>query len=192
MDNKDHIDASLGLAFSLGLFEQYRRNGLLQANNLHHIPGIRGHGTGYLQLVEGKVTACYVEQNGERHPISKEVLIRLDEERGPFHWQLHPLPAPPTPRSDKDFPAQEQQPPIPRRTAELYVDRLVGWSSTHKLMLQVVYDQIDGRKDLNTIKKTVPLPSNVVEEALRILIALRVIIIVTREESEQDTHGFFS
>jgi len=193
MDNKDHIDASLGLAFSLRLFEQYRRNGLLQANDLHHLPGIRGRCTGYLQLVEGKVTACYIEHNGERHPIPKDTLIRLDEERGPFQWKLYPLPAPPTQRPDKDFPTQqEQRPPIPRRTAELYVDRLVGWSSTHKLMLQVVYDNIDGKRDLDAIKKAVPLPSNVVEQALRILIELRVIIIITQEESEQNTHGFFS
>src|SRR5437016_6865790 len=47
----DWIDASLGLAFSLPLFEQYRKNGLLQAE-LHHVPGVRGRCKGYLHLVE--------------------------------------------------------------------------------------------------------------------------------------------
>ncbi|GLV57140.1 hypothetical protein KDH_39780 [Dictyobacter sp. S3.2.2.5] len=187
MENKDYIDASLGLAFSLGVFERYRRNGLLQANDLRHVPGIRGRCTGYLQLVEGKVTACYVqEQNGKRHPITIDVLIRLDGERGPFQWVLHPLPAPPTSHPDKDAPSeQEQKPPIPRQIARLNVDNLIGWTTIQKLMLQSVYEQIDGRRDITDIKKAVPLSSNVVDEALRILFSLKVIIFITPDDQNK-------
>ena len=190
--DKDHIDASLGLAFSLRVFEQYRRNGLVQADGLHHVSGIRGRCTGVIQLVEGKVTACYVEQNGTRYPKTKEELIQLDEARGPFPWKLQPLPAPPIQRSDDFLSAQsEPKPPVPRRIAELILDRLVGWTSTQKLMLSVVYDAIDGTRDIEAIKKVVPLPSATTEEALRVLIALRVIIMITREENEQNSQGFF-
>src|SRR5579884_3469255 len=93
--SKDRLDASAGLAFSLAVFERYRKNGLLQAE-LHHVPGISGHCQGYLQLVEGKVTSCYIEdKNGQRHPIDRRTLIDLDTKRGPFEWTLQPLPPPP-------------------------------------------------------------------------------------------------
>lgn len=189
---KDHIDASLGLAFSLRVFEQYRRNGLLQADGLHHVSGIRGRCTGVIQLVEGKVTACYVEQDGKRYPKTKEELILLDDARGPFPWKLQPIPAPPMQRSDDVLSAQpEPKPPVPRRITELNLDRLVGWTSTQKLMLSVVYDSIDGKKNIEAIKKVVPLPSATTEEALRVLVALRVIIMITRVDNEQNPQSFF-
>ncbi len=178
---KDGFDASAGLAFSLALFERYRKNGLLQAT-LHHVPTISGRCQGYLQLVEGKVTSCYIEdKNGQRHPIDKKTLIDVDTKHGPFEWTLQPLPAPPSSMPPVDVSASNkagQHSPIPKNIALLELDRLMGWSSTQKLMLAAVYEAIDGWRTIEEIKQVVPLPSHIIDEALRTLLALKVITIV--------------
>jgi hypothetical protein len=176
--DKDRIDASLGLAFSLALFEQYRKSGLLQAE-LHHVPGLRGRCKGYLHLVEGKVVTCYLEDTqGQRHPVSKDMLARLDSEKGPFEWSLIALPAPPplTPREIPPRPILSS--PIPRRIAALDLEKLEGWTYRHKMMLSIVFDVIDGQRTIEDIKVDTPLPPMIVEEALRILVALKVISIL--------------
>lgn len=174
----DPLDVGVGLAFSLSILERYQRNGLLQAE-LHHVPGVKGRCMGYLQLVQGKVTSCSVEKNGQRQLIGKDLLIRVDDERGPFEWKLTPLPEPPSPTQRMDMPIPEMYPPIPRKTASLdrELERLTGWTSTQKYMLAAVYDAIDGRRTIDEIKRDVPLAPGATDEALRILLALRVIII---------------
>ncbi len=182
--DRESIDASLGLSFSLPLFERYRKNGQLEAE-LHHVPGIRGRCKGYLHLVEGKVVSCHLEdRDGRRRAVGKELLIRLDDERGPFEWTLLPLPSPPMPGS----PAIASPimlhgivpfSPVPRRVASLPLERLEGWTDSQRTMLSMVYDSIDGLQDMEELKNSVPLPANVVEEALRMLLALRVIVFQT-------------
>lgn len=179
----DWIDASLGLAFSLPLFEQYRKNGLLQAE-LHHVPGVRGRCKGYLHLVEGKVVSCYLDdRQGQRHQVNVAMLIQLDNERGPFEWVLTSLPAPPMP-SPRDLPLPGStgpalSSPVPRKLAALDLDKLEGWTYRQKMMLSIVLDVIDGQRSIEDIKNDVPLPPNVVEEALRVLMALKVVTIPT-------------
>ncbi len=178
---KDRFDASAGLAFSLALFERYRKNGLLQAE-LHHVPNVSGRCQGYLQLVEGKVTSCYVEdKNGQRHQIDKDMFIDVDAKRGPFEWTLQPLPTPPSSMSSVGILSgnrTEQHSPIPKSIAMLELDRLTGWSNMQKLMLTAVHEAIDGWRTIEEIKQVVPLPPHVIDEALRTLLALKVIIIV--------------
>lgn len=174
----DPLDVGVGLEFSLFILERYQRNGLLQAE-LHHVPGIKGQCIGYLQLAKGKVTSCSVEKNGQRQLIGKDTLIRVDNERGPFEWKLTSLPEPPSPTPSMEMPVQEMHSPIPRKTASLEkeLERLTGWTSTQKYMLSAVYDAIDGRRSIDEIKRDVPLAPGGTNEALRILLALRVIII---------------
>ncbi|HTK06350.1 MAG TPA: hypothetical protein VL485_04210 [Ktedonobacteraceae bacterium] len=174
----DPLDVGVGLEFSLRILERYQKNGLLQAE-LRHVPGIRGNCRGYLQLVKGKVTSCSIEKNGQRQLIGKDVLIRVDNERGPFEWKLTPLPEPPSSMPHVEMPMQEIHSPVPRKTAPLEreLERLTGWSSMQKYMLAAVYEAIDGRKSIDEIKKEVPLTPGNTDEALRILLALRVIII---------------
>lgn len=174
---QDRIDASVGLSFSLLLFERYRKNGLLQAE-LHHVPGIRGRCMGYLHLVEGKVITCYLEdKQGNRYSASKDMLMRVDDERGPFEWVLQPLPAPssvmPQEAITPRLPFQDS--PVPTPVAVLDVERLEGWSTRHKLMLSMVYDAVDGQRSVKNIKAEVPLPEHLIDDALRILCSLRVI-----------------
>jgi hypothetical protein len=177
------FDASTGLAFSLVLFEKYRKNGLLHAE-LHHVPHIPGYCRGYLQLVEGKVTSCYVEEeNGQRHLVSKQTLIDVDEKRGPFDWSLQPLPAPPSPTlftSILSGKTEEKQPPTPQRIALLELDQLTGWSNTQRRLLATVYAAIDGRRTLEEIKQIVPLPPHITDEVMRTLLALSVIRIIQK------------
>lgn len=172
----ENIDASLGLALSLTLFEWYRRNGLLQAE-IHHVPGYRGRCNGFLHLVEGKVVACYLEdKNNRRHPISKEILIKVDNERGPFEWTLTPLPAPPSLQPRSEIPHNPTKyASIPTRIATLNLDRLEGWSRHHKMMLSMVYELVNGQHNIEEIKSKASLPVNVTEEALRVLLSLKVI-----------------
>jgi hypothetical protein len=179
----DWIDASLGLAFSLPLFERYRKNGLLQAE-LHHVPGVRGRCKGYLHLVEGKITSCYLEdRQGQRHQVNVAMLIQIDNERGPFEWVLTSAPAPLAPSSrDHTLPDSTggaQSSPVPRKISSLDLERLEGWTNRQKMMLSIVFDVIDEQRTIEDIKNDVPLPPNVVEEALRVLIALKTITIPT-------------
>ena len=174
--DKDNIDASLGLAFSLALFEQYRKNGLLQAE-VHHVPGYRGRCKGFLHLVEGKVATCFIEdKHGQRHQISKDTLIRTDNDRGPFEWVLTPYPAPLStyPRAGM-LSHSDQSSPIPRRIAVPDLNRLEGWTSRQKMMLSIVYELVDGLLNVDTIKAQSPLMPETTEEALRILLSMKAI-----------------
>jgi len=179
----DWIDASLGLAFSLPLFEQYRKNGLLQAE-LHHVPGVRGRCKGYLHLVEGKVVSCYLDdRQGQRHQVNLSMFIQLDKERGPFEWVLTSLPAPPVSFSRHFPPPSSTSPalssPVPRKLATLDLDKLENWTHRQKLTLSIVFDVIDGQRSIEDIKNDVPLPPDIVEEALRLLMAMKVVAIPT-------------
>lgn len=174
---KDRIDASIGLAFSLAIFEQYRNSGLLQAE-LQKVPGYQGRCKGYLHLIEGKVISCYLEDRiGQRHPTDKSVLIQLDSRRGPFEWSLTPAPPPPPVIAKRNVPHPAQHAPVPRQIAVLDINRLEGWTSRHKKMLLLVYEAIDGQRSITDIQAEVPLPPEVVEEGLRILLTLKVIVI---------------
>lgn len=163
------FDASIGLAFSLSAFEMYRKNGLLQAE-LHHVPGIRGRCTGYLQLIEGKVVSCYIEdKDGHKHLTQLNRLIQLDNERGPFDWMLT---LPPSPAAT---PRLEPSAPVPRIIALLEMEQLQGWPSTHKQILLQVYQSIDGQKSIEDIKQIIAISPYVVEEALHVLLMLKVV-----------------
>lgn len=171
--DQDHFDASIGLAFSLAAFEQYRKNGLLQSE-IYNVPNIRGRCKGYLQLVEGKVVSCYIEdKNGQRHAIPTHVLIQLDNERGPFDWTLTtpPLPTPPKAQPLR----HEPHAPVPTIVALLDLDKLRGWSTAHKQILFQVYQTINGQRSVEDIKHMLPFPPYVVEEALHILLTQNVI-----------------
>jgi len=175
---KENIDASLGLAFSLALFEKYRKNGLLHTE-VHHVPGIRGRCKGFLHLVEGKVVACYIEdREGHRYTSSTEILIKVDSEHGPFEWMLSPHPAPPSSNPRTAIPPRPMpNAPVPRTIIQLNLDGLEGWTSKQKLMLSIVYDLVDGTANIEEIKSNSPLAPAVTEEALRVLLAMKVIVI---------------
>ncbi|GCE30764.1 hypothetical protein KDA_62480 [Dictyobacter alpinus] len=176
---KDNIDASLGLEFSLALFERYRKNGLLQAE-IQHVPGIRGRCKGFLHLVEGKIITCYIEdKEGRRHTTDQGLLIRVDSERGPFEWTLSPNPAPPAANPNIVIPMRPTpNSPIPKTIAPLNLEMLEGWTSRQKLMLSIVYDLIDGVISIEEIKSKSPLAPAVTEEALRVLLSMKQIIIL--------------
>lgn len=180
--DKDNIDASLGLVLSLPLLERYRKNGLLQAE-IHHAPGYRGRCKGFLHLVQGKVVACYIEdKNSQRHHVSKEFLMKVDSERGPFKWELTSLPAPPSLTAQPEIPIQPtSNAPVPVRIAQLNLDMLEGWTSHQKVMLSTVYNLIDGQHNIESIKRNTSLPATIAEEALRVLLAMRVIKINTSD-----------
>ena len=173
---KEHFDASIGLAFSLTAFEKYRKNGLLQAE-LHHVPGIRGRCKGYLELIEGKVASCYIEdKDGHHHSIQVSILIQLDNEIGPFDWALTPLPAPSSSTPHIPFPLHlESNSSRPRITGLLDLERLYGWSPIHKKIIFQVYQAVDGQRCIEDIKHALPLPPYVTEEALHVLSTLNVI-----------------
>jgi hypothetical protein len=60
--DKDGIDASIGLAFSLDLFRRYKRSGILQAE-LCRLPGMSGSGVVSLHLVGVIVTSSALLAN---------------------------------------------------------------------------------------------------------------------------------
>jgi hypothetical protein len=176
---KENIDASLGLEFSLALFERYRKNGLLHAE-LQHVPGIRGRCKGFLHLSEGTVVKCYIEdRHGQHHSTSKETLVRVDREHGPFEWALSSNPAPLSQHQTTDgIPLRTiQYSPVPETIAPLDLKRLESWTTRQKLMLSIVYDLIDGTRNIEEIKSNSLLPAEVAEEALRVLLSMKLIVI---------------
>jgi hypothetical protein len=176
---KENIDASLGLAFSLALFERYQNNGLLHAE-LQHVPGIRGRCKGFLHLIEGSVVSCYIEdKHDQRHSISKDFLVRVDKEHGPFEWTLaaHPVPLSEHPKTITPL-RTTQHSPIPKTIAPLDFEKLESWTLKQKLMLSSVYDLIDGVLNIDDIKSNSILPTEVTEEALRVLLFMKLIVIM--------------
>lgn len=201
--SKDGIDASLGLAFSLELFKQYRKSGLLRSE-LRQIPGFRGPGTACLELVEGSITASYIEdKQGQRTTISSSALIQLDKEKGPFKWRLSSPSSQPAQMSSATPSVQwsSATPPIstpqsqsfasgfmlamitdaaiPVIVAPLNREWLRDLTLQQRQMLQLVWNAIDGQRTVGQIKALTQssIPVSVVDAALRFLIEWKVVVI---------------
>lgn len=179
---RDGIDASIGLQFSLRLFQHYQRSGTLHAQ-LRHVPGVRGTCSAYLHLRDGTVDTCYVEdKQGQRHQISVEALCRLDSEKGPFEWVFQPqtsAPAAPTapPPNPASSPSQLSDTCIPEIVAPLHEEYLQGWLPAQKQILVNVFKLINGKRTLQEIEAALDYPPLVVEEQVQMLLALQVIAI---------------
>jgi len=197
--DKDGIDASLGLAFSLELFKRYRRSGKMQAE-LHRFPGTKGRSTAFLSLAEGAVASCYIEDSkGQRFPVAKDVLIRFDNEKGPFEWWFHAsaptpshTPPPPMPPPVPPGYAQVQvpRPIMPLLLSDFAVPKVIGsldwkqlsmWSVRQQQILWTIWQLIDDKRTVRDIKAAVAssMLDSVVDEALHVLFELRVIIVNT-------------
>jgi len=89
--DKDSMDASIGLQFSLELLKKYRKNGLLQAF-VSRVPGISGKCHVEVAVMQGDVISCRAKnQGGNIHNVDINLLLKLDKIRGPFEWRLIPL-----------------------------------------------------------------------------------------------------
>ncbi len=192
---KDGFDASLGLAFSLELFKRYRKSGVLRCE-IRRVPGFRGPGIAYLELIEGAVVASYVEdKTGQRYPISKNTLIQLDKEKGPFEWRLSASspalqqiipPALPPGRSTQPYPGNVSITPLPSDTsipiiiAPLHSEQLLKWTLAQQQILQLVWNAIDGRRSIRDIKMLTrsSLSETTVDEVLHMFIQWKVVAIV--------------
>lgn len=181
------MDASVGLTFSLRLFQRYRRNGILQAE-IRHVPGIQGACTAYIHLTAGSVTTCYLEnRQGQRFSFSIEDLCRIDQEKGPFSWVFQqqasssrPQTATPSPTQLPDNPPSffpEPDDVIPRVIAQLRWEQFNTWTPEQKRLLQEVWRCIDGRNTIRDIKNSLPYPSQSVYDIIQILMNLRIIVL---------------
>lgn len=169
--DEQHIDASVGLAVSLRLFERYRQSGLLQAP-IRRVPGFRGACIAYLKLIEGKVVSCDIQDSeGQQHPVPIDFLARLDQEKGPFEWTLIT-----TPNSTASSPPAERRAYVPRPIAPLSLDQLSSWEPKYRMAIHMVYSWIDGRRSIDEIKSTISLPPHAVDEICQILVFLKVIV----------------
>jgi hypothetical protein len=186
--SKDGFDASIGLAFSLELFKRYRRNGVVRAE-LPRAPGIRGHCKAFLHLVDGEIVSVYLEdKQGQRLSSDKATLCRLDAERGPFEWQLllqpgpseqasaggqlsNRAPLPDTPASPLEHSA------VPRIISTIPQDQLSTWDSQRRDAFYITLANIDGENTIEDILGLVPFSSDVVDESLRLLLEMKVIVV---------------
>jgi hypothetical protein len=186
--SKDGFDASIGLAFSLELFKRYRRNGVVQAE-LPRAPGIRGHCKAFLHLVNGEIVSVYLEdKQGQRLSSDKAALCRLDAEKGPFEWRLLLQPDPPE-QALPGGPLSDQSPgpdaltsplehsAVPRIISTLPQDQLSTWTSQRRDALYITLANIDGENTIEDIRGLVPLSSDLVDEALRLLLGMKVIVV---------------
>jgi hypothetical protein len=182
-DSGEAFDASVGLAFSLKVFETYRKSGVFSAE-IRALPGFRGKSTAHVELTQGKVVACYVvDRAGERSPIRLHILLQLDEEKGPFGWVFHPTsrPAPVAspaepPRRATGSPPTAPLSPIPQLLVRtLDPGQLQAWTVQQQQCIYTVFIHIDGKHSINEIKQQVPLPPAVIDEVIRILLLLRII-----------------
>jgi len=176
------FDASVGLAFSLKAFETYRKSGMLTAE-IRSVPGIRGRCQAYMELVQGKVVACYlIDRQSERHNALKEHLMQWDEERGPFGWVFRENAAPritsPVPVVTGQLssgPLPSSPPVFHRLTNHLDIKQLQAWTAQQQHYLNLIFLHVDGRRNIEEIKEEVPLSPQMVEEGLHILLQLRAI-----------------
>lgn len=182
--SKDGFDASIGLTFSLELFKRYRRNGVVQAE-LARVPGIRGHCTAFLHLANGEVVSVYLEdQQGQRHSSDKATLCRFDAEKGPFEWRLlsepgkQPVPGTQTPGQPPLHPSAHplERSSVPGIVSTLPQDQLTTWTSQRRDALYIILANIDGVNTLEEIRSLVPFTPDLVDELIRILLEMKVIV----------------
>ncbi len=179
--DKDGIDASIGLNFSLGIFKRYRQSGVLQAE-IPRIPGLRGRCKASLSLVNGEVVSvCLEDKQGQRHQSDKETLCRIDREKGPFEWTLipqstaHDQPPPPAPSA-----YEVQRTSIPKIVSVLTWDRLNAQIPQQREALYTLLTAINGERTVEDIKEAVPFPPELVDDLLRTLLELKVIVLSTK------------
>lgn len=183
------MDASVGLTFSLQLFQRYRRNGVLQAR-VHHIPGIQGTCTAYVHLTAGSVTSCYLKnEQGQQLSFALEKLRQIDDERGPFQWIFQAQ----QPASGSQIPASQSAQPLPRTSpspaeldalipkvvAPLRWEQFNDWTPEQRSLLQYVWKSIDGQHTIQDVKAGLPYPPQLVNEILQILLTLRIIVLTS-------------
>jgi hypothetical protein len=176
--NGGPIDASVGLTFSLRLFATYQQSGLLYGL-VRNVPGIRGQCKAYIELDKGQVVSCYLEDGkGHHYTSTKADLCRLDEEKGPFEWSLQPRTiaslnaAPSLPQT----PRPEQKVPVPHRLVyQLDASQLQMYTSWQRTLLLRVFSLIDGKHTLEEISFRAQVPPAKVEEALHVLVLLKLI-----------------
>jgi hypothetical protein len=188
------MDASVGLSFSLQLFQRYRRSGTLQAT-IRHLPGVQGACIAHIVLTDGVVTACYVKnKQGQNLAFSLDELRRLDHERGPFEWvfQQAQNPAPgsqvsappsaqPSPRTISLTPelTSEADLLIPKVVTPLRWNQFNHWTPEQKLLLQNVWKNIDGKCTIQDLRASLPYPPELVNDVLQILLTLRIIVLAS-------------
>ena len=192
---KDGIDASISLGFSLELFKRYKRTGTLQAK-LRRFPSIQTPATAYIDLLEGVVTSCHIEdKNGQYSPVSKGVLIRFDNEKGPLEWSFRSLSG--APAAETPYPVSAIH-PFPHNTGPLTFqtphaavlkavsslpgEQLLSWTIQQRRMFLLVWQEIDGKRALQDIKNNlaISLSEAAVEEVLLTLLKLKLIVISTK------------
>lgn len=184
------MDASVGLSFSLQLFQRYRRSGTLQAT-IRHIPGVQGACIAHIVLTDGAVTACYVKnKQGQNLSFSLDELRRLDHERGPFEWVFqqaqHLTPssqalAPPSaqPPTRTASSTQEADLLTPKVVTPLRWNQFNHWTPEQKLLLQNVWKNIDGKRTVQDVRASLPYPPEMVDDVLQILLTLRIIVLAS-------------
>jgi hypothetical protein len=201
LSGNDNIDASVGLSFSLEIFKRYRRTGLLKAQ-VHHVPGIPGPCKAYIQLIDGFVSSCIIiNKRGQRIPSHQTILCQLDNERGPFEWRFQATQPSPTleesvklnavvrpgklenrlnvaePRMKRVESPREALNigAIPKILSYPQWNMLHAWSPAQKKMLYDILTTIDGTRTIEEIKANLPLSNSFVEDALRVLLMMKVI-----------------
>src|SRR5262249_12630556 len=125
--------------------------------------------------------------------ISKDVLIRFDNEKGPFEWNFHSLPAAPialTPPATPTVPFRYPRttrllaPYIPnnavaRKASPIPSEQLLSWTIRQRRKGLLVWQEIDGKKTVRDIKMVLALslPEVAVDEVLQVLLKLDLIAI---------------
>lgn len=206
--DKDSIDVSIGLAFTLELLKRRRISGTLRAK-LPRVSSLPRDGMAFLQIIDGIVIICQVEdKHGQVRPIPAATLTKLDTDKGPFEWVFQNTPSVPPPSQASPVTPQyipvPPQPPlrpehtfspaiihtpqpgyltdtaIPRAIAPLRWEKLQHLTYQNKIKLYNVWKAIDGRKSIDEIKFLLreQVSSNAINEIFRVLLSLQVIVIV--------------
>ncbi len=174
------IDASIGLVFSLELFKAYKASGTLQAP-LKSVPGMPKNSIVSLQLVDGVVTFCSLQEKGNPpYRIAKDLIARMDDEHGPFEWKFtqststststttpvissstspslpsfSPVTPPPLSRTPGNTPYPSSTPlhSIPKIVARLNWIRLRTWPYEQRQAIYLVWQLIDGQRSVQDLQ----------------------------------------
>lgn len=167
-----HID----LATILQILQGFRQNSHLFAELPPGTLGRKDRVGAHLDIIEGKIADCRILAGNQLVLVSGNEALRLLYGIGVLDWTVSSrqessahLPA------VRNTPAPETRPVavrIPRQAASVRQEQMNRWPRKHRL----VFGLIDGERNCKKIGEMLSLPPDVLEEVLRELQSMNVIM----------------
>ncbi|MFL5663597.1 MAG: hypothetical protein ACJ8BW_19995 [Ktedonobacteraceae bacterium] len=175
---------TIDLATILQLLQEFRRNGILQAELPSGVPGIREPCQALIELAEGKVVFCHIKNANGRTVLASEDALNVLNGLGTLNWLFTERQEPPASGlRDSSMSVPVVRPMayapslIPRRILHVGQEDLNAWPRKYRR----VFVLIDGERSAEKIAAILSLPPGGVEEVLEVLRKLKAMGIIAVE-----------